>query len=146
MYCTVDCIEQYKGLTWSLGLVASSSSQPHTPNAYRTTRNGQTKTGRLGCILLQQLWNVDICSAVQGARSTVMCHMRRLRRTDGRSAAAAAHVVVGSDGDGDDGCLLGLYGRPTDSTQPGSKHGPLAANSSGRPLSHVPAEHSFRKV
>jgi len=30
--------------------------------------------------------------------------------TDGRSAA---HVVVGSD----DGCVLGLYGRPTDSAK-----------------------------
>jgi len=27
---------------------------------------------------------VDIRSAIHGARSTVMCHMRRLRRTDGR--------------------------------------------------------------
>ena len=58
--------------------------------------------------------------------------------TDGPSA----HVVVGSDGD--DGCLLGLCGRPTDSTRPGSKS--IAANSNGRPLSHVPAERSFRKV
>ena len=61
-----------------------------------------------------------------------MSHDKAAR--DGRSAA---HVVVGSD----DGVL---YGRPTDSTRPGSKS--IAANISGRPLSHVPSERSFRKV
>jgi len=72
-------------------------------------RNGQTKTGRLGCATA----NVYYFSSSEYP----LCHPRskeyysyvshdRVATDGGRSAA---HVVVG----GDDGVL---YGRPTDST------------------------------
>ena len=60
---------------------------------------------------------VDIQS-LQGARSTAMCHVIRLRRTAGRSAA---HVVVGSD----DGC--GCTAMAVGSTWPASRSKYIAA-------------------
>ena len=96
-------------------------------------RNGQTKTGRLGCATA----NVYYFSSSEYP----LCHPRRKEysyvshekaATDGRSAA---HVVVGSD----DGVL---YGRPTDSTRPGSKS--IAANSSNRLVTSRRAQ--FQKI